>query len=54
MIPTIAAINNHIFTFFHHMADFKFFDALWNFLALLFNASVLSTNNSIFSPRANT
>ena len=45
---------SHILTFFHHMAFFSVLADFWNFLALWFRASVLSTRSSIFSPRAST
>ncbi len=54
MMALMAAIRSHIFTFFHHMALLRFLLARWNFFALWFRASVLSTRSSIFSPRART
>ena len=50
----MTAIMAHIFTFLYHMTFFSDLDDFWNLRADWFSWSLLSTSNSIFSPRAST
>ena len=54
IMTTTVAMNNFILRFLHHIAFLSFFDCFSNLNACWFSLSVLSTSNSIFSPRSRT